>query len=248
MPEDSDRDEIRSGRRGFFREGLRHIIRPLAEFVEEKLPDMISEPDPLPYYPAVPIRNVLRPPGAQPEQEFLNTCYRSGNCIEVCPVQAIKVLENDDSETEGTPFIDADLTACVACEAVYCTKSCPSGALTPIDDPKDIRIGLARVDEYQCVRSHGEDCEICVEKCPIGLTAIRIEEAGNRIEVIEGGCTGCGVCQQHCPTLPKAIVIDPVWLVRFDRCYGIINICTFPSRPATLFVLIRVRNDHLSLQ
>ena len=29
------------------------------------------------------------------------------------------------------------------------------------------------------------------------------------IQVKPGGCVGCGVCQLYCPSLPKAITVDP---------------------------------------
>jgi ferredoxin-type protein NapG len=156
----------------------------------------------------VKARTLLRPPGALPEGDFLKTCYHSGNCLQVCPVSAIKQYKSDDPDQNNTPYIDADLAACIACDAVYCTKSCPSGALAVIHDRREIRIGLARVSEFECIRNRGEDCTICVEKCPIGRNALLVGEDG-RIQVVASGCTGCGLCQQHCPTFPKAIVVDP---------------------------------------
>lgn len=204
---ESSKDRPTTGRRGFFREGLRQMLGPLADFVEQKVPDIV--PAMHTDYTPVRGRSMLRPPGALPEDQFLDNCYRSGNCIESCPVEAIKAYQSEDSQLAGTPYIDPDLTACVACEAVYCTRACPSGALNVIEEPKQIRIGLAQVNEYQCERNIGEDCEICVEKCPIGSSAIEIGE-DNQIHVIETGCVGCGVCQQHCPTSPKSIIVDPL--------------------------------------
>jgi ferredoxin-type protein NapG len=43
--------------------------------------------------------------------------------------------------------------------------------------------------------------------CPIGSVAIELR--ANMIHVNEDGCTGCGVCQQQCPTSPKSIVVIP---------------------------------------
>ena len=83
--------------------------------------------------------------------------------------------------------------------------ACPSGALELVELAK-IQMGLARLYEEHCLRSNGEDCRICVEKCPLGEAAIRIDQAGT-VEVREPGCVGCGVCEMYCPTTPKAIVI-----------------------------------------
>ena len=201
------KDKSTTGRRGFFREGLRQMLGPIADFVEQKVPDVV--PAKHTDYTPPRGRSLLRPPGASPEQQFLDNCYRSGNCIESCPVEAIKVYQSDDSQLSGTPYIDPDITACVACDAVYCSHACPSGALSVIHDPSEIRIGLAEPNEYHCLRNTGEDCEICVEKCPIGSSAIHIDDDG-RVRVLETGCVGCGVCQQHCPTSPKAIIVDPL--------------------------------------
>ena len=64
--------------------------------------------------------------------------------------------------------------------------------------------GVAVVDEIQCVRNLGQGCTRCIDKCLIGLDAIELDGDG-RIQVIENGCTGCGVCQQYRPTEPRAI-------------------------------------------
>jgi len=38
----------------------------------------------------------LRPPGALLEQKFLASCIKCGQCVQVCPVEAIKLAELDD--------------------------------------------------------------------------------------------------------------------------------------------------------
>lgn len=191
-PDNTPRD-----RRAMFRLGLRRLMEPVADFLEERL----QIPLPIP-------RTVLRPPGAQPEREFLAACYRCGNCVDVCPARAIRSLSNEDIEQRGTPYIDPDLAACVVCDELACMKACPSGALQPVEKPGDIRMGLARVKHDLCVRNRNEDCRICVAKCPLGSTAITLSPAG-QIEVQAQGCVGCGTCQFYCPTTPKAITIEP---------------------------------------
>ena len=184
-------------RRAMFRLGLKKLMEPIAEYIEERL----NVPQPV-------YRTVLRPPGALPEQAFLDTCYRCGNCVDVCPAHAIKPMTREDVERAGTPYVDPDLAACVVCQERACMKACPSGALKPVADPKEIAMGLARVDHYLCVRHHGQECTICRDKCPIGTDAIDLSDGGE-IEVKPEGCVGCGVCQFHCPALPKAIVVEP---------------------------------------
>jgi len=168
-------------------------LRPLLDLFDEDPPAPIRAP-------------VLRPPGAIPEIYFGDACQRCGACIEVCPAHAIFALGDDAGAVAGTPTIDPDRGACVVCDGLQCTHVCPSGALLPLDDPHLIQMGLAQVYESLCVRSHGEECTTCVDLCPLGKDAIVFEDSGPP-RVYAEGCTGCGVCQQHCPTSPKAIVV-----------------------------------------
>jgi ferredoxin-type protein NapG len=195
VPSDPQNDP--HDRRSMFRFGLRRLMEPVAQFIEERLQIPLPEP-----------RTVLRPPGAQPEREFLAACYRCGNCVDVCPAKAIRTMSTEDSGLRGTPYIDPDLAACVVCDELACMKACPSGALKSVADPSQIRMGLARVNLSVCVRTRGESCRLCVDKCPIGQTAIQID-ANGRVDVRSPGCVGCGVCQFYCPTTPKAITITP---------------------------------------
>ena len=189
--------DLARNRRAMFRLGLKKLMEPIAGYLEERLNV------PLPVF-----RTVLRPPGALPEKEFLDTCYRCGNCVDVCPARAIKSMAREDIESAGTPYIDPDLAACVVCEELACMKSCPSGALKVVADRRGIRMGLARVDFHTCLRSRGENCAVCLRKCPLGREAVDLSDGGE-VEVKAGGCVGCGVCQFYCPTVPKAIIVEP---------------------------------------
>ena len=175
--------------------GFRKLMEPVAGYLQERLE--VS----LPIF-----REVLRPPGALPEKKFRDTCYRCGNCIEVCPAKAIRPLSAVHVDQTGTPYIDPDLSACVVCDELACMKACPSGALRLVE-PTNIRMGLAQVSLDRCVRSTGSDCTLCIDKCPFGSQAIRLN--AGRVEVIASGCVGCGTCQFYCPTTPKAIVVNP---------------------------------------
>jgi ferredoxin-type protein NapG len=73
----------------------------------------------------------LRPPGALDEKDFLASCIKCGQCVQVCPVQAIKLADLVDGFGVGTPHIEARDQACdFSCDAVQCILACPTGALT----------------------------------------------------------------------------------------------------------------------
>ena len=156
---------------------------------------------------AIGSRTLLRPPGALIEDEFLTRCTSCGKCAEVCPVRAIQLLPSSEPRLHRKPVIEAHRQACVICNDLSCMKACPTGALQLVT-ASAIRMGLAVVDPAICVRSKGEDCQICVDKCPIGTTAIEIPFPGAPVSV-KDACTGCGVCEMYCPTDPRAIVIEP---------------------------------------
>ncbi len=83
----------------------------------------------------IPVGNAykprLRPPGALEEKDFLSSCIKCGQCVQVCPVQAIKLGDIDEGYGIGVPFIDARNQACdFSCDAVQCILACPTGALT----------------------------------------------------------------------------------------------------------------------
>ncbi len=72
----------------------------------------------------------LRPPGALDEHDFLSSCIKCGQCVQVCPVQAIKLADIVDGFGIGVPYIDAREQACdFSCDAAQCILACPTGAL-----------------------------------------------------------------------------------------------------------------------
>ncbi|MEJ2593415.1 MAG: 4Fe-4S binding protein [Candidatus Thiodiazotropha sp.] len=93
----------------------------------------------------------LRPPGAiktpDDEQEFFAACIKCGQCVQVCPVEAIKLADMDDGFGIGVPHIEAREQACdFSCDGLQCVLACPTGALThELDYPADTRMGFARL-------------------------------------------------------------------------------------------------------
>jgi ferredoxin-type protein NapG len=205
-------------RRSFFREGLRELLRPVADTITDRLDAVArefakaSEPfapmqaaDPRPYEPPAPSPGPwLRPPGSGLEPAFRETCSLSGQCVTACPVQAIKI-DHSGAQGGGLPYINADESACILCDGLACMSACPSGALTAVAR-EQVAMGRAEWAQSSCLRTYGDACRLCVDRCPIGASAIGI--ADQRIEVL-AGCVGCGVCQHECPTSPKSIVVKP---------------------------------------
>ncbi len=189
-----------TGRRGFFKEALNQLIQPVAEFLDDRISDHL--PVEVPNH-----LTLLRPPGALPEAEFLEKCHRCGNCVKNCPANAIFPLESTQPNIANTPYIDPDEQPCVICDSLACMYVCPSGALQTVY-AEDIKIGLAVFSAETCLRTKDVDCRYCVDTCPIGEDAIYLTSDGV-VEVIDPGCTGCGVCQYACPTSPKSIIIEP---------------------------------------
>lgn len=107
--------------------------------------------------------NRLRPPGALKnlvdEQEFYAACIKCGQCVQVCPVNAIKLAELDEGVGIGVPYIDAREQACdFSCDGLQCVLACPTGALThDLDYPADTRMGFARMDKpKKCLAVQGK--------------------------------------------------------------------------------------------
>ena len=99
--------------------------------------------------PAEGKRKKLRPPGALTEEKYLSSCIKCGQCVQVCPVNAVKLDDIDSGFGIGTAYIDAREQACdFSCDGLQCVLACPTGSLThTLDYTHDTRMGFAIFDK-----------------------------------------------------------------------------------------------------
>lgn len=136
---------------------------------------------------------VLRPPGALPEWEFLAQCVKCQRCIQICPRAAIwPVLLTDSIAGTGTPRLDFHRGYCDLC--MKCTRVCPTRALEPIAKEL-VRLGLAQVDRTKCVAWVWQGCTRCYAACPWEAIVL---DSGQRPTVDASRCNGCGLCEYVC--------------------------------------------------
>ncbi|ESQ11174.1 MAG: MauM/NapG family ferredoxin-type protein [Thiohalocapsa sp. PB-PSB1] len=163
----------------------------------------------------------LRPPGAQPEDDFNGICLRCGLCVRACPFEMLHLARLGQPITTGTPYFIAREAGCEMCPEIPCVTACPSNALNhDLTDIRSADMGLAvLIDPQHCLAVRGEACQVCVDSCPISGDAISLAPASwvtseqaqaIPIPVIHPErCTGCGKCEETCVLDQAAIKILP---------------------------------------
>ncbi|MCF6172347.1 MAG: 4Fe-4S dicluster domain-containing protein [Campylobacteraceae bacterium] len=87
---------------------------------------------------------ILRPPGAVSEDQFLKLCIKCGQCLQVCPYDAIELEDIGGGASVGMAYIDPTKRGCYLCSAFPCMLACPSGALDhEHDNIKYVNMGVA---------------------------------------------------------------------------------------------------------
>jgi len=119
---------------------------------------------------------LLRPPGSVDEEFFLSRCIRCGECMKVCPNNALQpALTEAGVEGLWTPVLVPRLGYCET-SCVLCSQVCPTGAIWEItakekgwsvdvsSAAKPVRLGTVFYDRGRCLPwAMATDCIVCEE-------------------------------------------------------------------------------------
>ena len=174
---------------------------------------------------------LVRPPGATPEKEFLARCVRCGECMKVCPNNALHPSFTE-AGIEGlwTPVLVPRIGYCEP-SCVLCGQVCPTGAIWEftakekawtserVDKSiKPVRLGTAFYDRGRCLPwSMATECIVCEEWCPtspkaIYLRAADVADAEGKTKTVRQPyvdperCGGCGACEYACPVADRPAI------------------------------------------
>ncbi len=183
-----------------------------------------------PFKPDKPDPALIRPPGAAPEDEFLARCIRCGECMKICPTNAVHpALAQAGVEGLWTPILDMNRGYCEY-SCTLCGQVCPTQAIRrlPLEVKQKTPIGLAVIQRGRCFPwAMDKNCVVCEEHCPTPVKAIYLRDEtvtrrdGTKITlsrpyVDSDLCIGCGNCQNHCPIVgdPAIVVLPPGSVLR----------------------------------
>ncbi|MFC1661850.1 4Fe-4S binding protein [Gemmatimonadota bacterium] len=174
---------------------------------------------------------LVRPPGSLGEDDFLGRCIRCGQCMRVCPNNALHpTMLEAGFEGLWTPYLIARIGYCEP-TCTLCGQVCPTGAIQELtqvqkvgnEETAPMSIGTAFFDRGRCLPwAMATPCIVCEEWCPTSPKAIYLKEEvavdreGNEVRVQRPHvdpalCTGCGACEYACPVFDrKAVYITSV--------------------------------------
>ena len=171
-------------------------------------------------------KDLIRPPGALEEEEFLDRCIRCGNCMTNCITNGLQPVMFESRIVDiWTPKLVPEIGYC-AYDCNLCGRVCPTGAIQnlSLEEKRSFRLGVANIERSLCLNwAKDIDCKICYENCPLPEKAIKlvrdISYNGKTIfrpYVDKTICIGCGTCQNKCPQRPiRAIRVSPKNITRF---------------------------------
>jgi len=164
---------------------------------------------------------IIRPPGAIPETEFLRTCIRCGECMKSCLTNTLQPsLWESGFSGLWTPKMEPRLAPCEQ-NCYVCGKVCPTQAIRSLslEEKTHAKVGTAVLRKEMClVWAQNKLCLICAEICPYHAIVFRPVEGYRRPVVLASKCNGCGYCEHRCPVQGEsAIVVVPNGEIRLRR-------------------------------
>ena len=163
---------------------------------------------------------LIRPPGARSEPEFLARCVKCGECMKVCTTNGLQpTFLEAGPEGVWSPMLVPTRGYCEF-SCTLCGQVCPTGAIRPLAPAEKAqwRIGTAMFDRGRCLpHAHATPCIVCEEVCPTPAKAIWFEEVvvkdrdGRPVTVKQPHvdlklCIGCGICEAKCPISDRPAV------------------------------------------
>ncbi len=130
----------------------------------------------------------IRPPGSVEERAFLEKCIRCAECMKVCPNNALHpAFMEAGVEGMWTPILIPRIGYCEY-SCVLCGDVCPTGAIQKINETQ--KMGKWKVE--------GKEWEV-----PPVRVGTAFYDKGRCLPW--SMATPCIVCEEFCPTSPKAI-------------------------------------------
>ena len=152
---------------------------------------------------------LIRPPGALPEEEFVDRCVRCSECMKVCPTNGLQpALAEAGFRGLWSPVLVPRIGEC-AQNCNLCSQVCSSQAIQPFTIPEKshLFIGRAVIDRSQCIAWNSDkQCLVCDEACSYHALRWKKVEGVRRPFVDDHKCVGCGICENVCPIQPMAAV------------------------------------------
>lgn len=155
----------------------------------------------------------IRPPGALTPGAFEQACIGCFRCAEVCPTKCI-LFPSAFSLDQATPYLELSSRACVVC--MKCTQVCPTDALQKIAADADaifkrVKMGTPKLTRPKCLPWNNTGvCRLCYQVCPYPDKAVELVGPQKAPLFHAEACVGCGLCEEACPDLASAIVIEPL--------------------------------------
>jgi MauM/NapG family ferredoxin protein len=166
-----------------------------------------------------PNPELIRPPGALAETNFLAKCIRCGECMKACPTNSIQAAFLE-SGLQGmwSPVLKMRVGYCEY-HCNLCSEVCPTGAIAnlPMEKKQKTKIGLSVVNTNRCLPyAYGRQCQLCYDQCPLPTKAIAMVTASvtrgdktlslKQPQIDSKLCIGCGICENKCPVAGDAAI------------------------------------------